>query len=31
VDAVVVSVHKPEAPVGVGLDDVVVTVRRSRP
>ena len=30
VDRVEVSVHKPEAPVGVPFDDVVVSVSRSR-
>jgi dihydroneopterin aldolase len=30
VDAVEVTVHKPEAPVGVPFDDVVVTIRRTR-
>ena len=31
VDAVVVTVHKPQAPVGVPFADVSVTVRRERP
>lgn len=31
VDAVVVTVHKPQAPVGVPFGDVTVTVRRQRP
>lgn len=31
VDAVVVTVHKPQAPVGVPFGDVTVTVRRERP
>lgn len=31
VDAVVVTVHKPQAPVGVRFGDVTVTVRRERP
>lgn len=30
VTAVEVAVHKPEAPVGVPFDDVVVTIRRER-
>ncbi|MGH8969228.1 MAG: dihydroneopterin aldolase [Actinomycetes bacterium] len=30
VDAVEVTVHKPEAPVGVAFDDVSVTIRRVR-
>ena len=30
VEAVEVTVHKPEAPVGVALDDVSVTIQRSR-
>lgn len=30
VEAVEVTVHKPEAPVGVPFEDVAVTVRRSR-
>lgn len=30
VRAVEVSVHKPDAPVGVPFDDVVVTIRRTR-
>jgi dihydroneopterin aldolase len=29
--AVEVAVHKPDAPVGVPFDDVVVTIRRERP
>jgi len=31
VDAVTVTVHKPEAPVGVPFTDVLVRLRRSRP
>lgn len=31
VDAVVVTVHKPQAPVGVPFEDVTVTVRATRP
>lgn len=30
VDAVVVTVHKPHAPVSVPLDDIAVTIERSR-
>lgn len=31
VDAAVVTVHKPQAPVGVPFEDVAVTIRRARP
>jgi 7,8-dihydroneopterin aldolase/epimerase/oxygenase len=31
VTAVEVTVHKPEAPMGVAFEDVTVTIRRSRP
>jgi dihydroneopterin aldolase len=30
VDSVEVTVHKPEAPVGVPFDDVAVTIERGR-
>jgi dihydroneopterin aldolase len=31
VDAVEITVHKPEAELGVPFDDVAVTIRRQRP
>lgn len=31
VDAVEITVHKPQAPVGVPVEDVAVTIRRERP
>jgi dihydroneopterin aldolase len=31
VSAVEITVHKPEAPTGVNVDDVTVTIRRDRP
>jgi dihydroneopterin aldolase len=31
VDEVEVTVHKPEAPIGVAFTDVAVTLTRSRP